>query len=51
MLLNQITLISVFYSLAESFVKSPQKFNIYSLLSLPLGTHICVRACMYMSEQ
>jgi hypothetical protein len=50
MLLNQLTLISVFYSLAESFVKSPQTFDVDNLLSLQLGTHICVRACLRVHE-
>jgi len=45
MVWKQLTLISVFYSLAESFVQSPQKFDADNMLSLELGSHISVRAC------
>ena len=37
--LKPVTLMSVFYSLAKSFVKSPQKFDVDNLFSLQLGTH------------
>jgi hypothetical protein len=39
MILKPLTLMPVFYSLVESFVKSPQKFDVDNLLSLQLGTH------------